>query len=225
MGHRILIVEDDPVIAMALSDDLTADGHVVRVASRAEAALREAATTSPDVILLDLTLPDGDGVSVCRELRRAGWLTPIIMLTARAGEGDKVLGLEAGADDYVTKPYGARELRARIAAVLRRSDEPTPQAYRFGDVEILPDRREVRRAGAPVHVKPLEFKLLMAFVENRGRALSRQQLIDTVWGRDTFVVDRVVDNQVANLRKKIEPDPAEPRYLVNLRGFGYRFDG
>jgi CheY-like chemotaxis protein len=162
---------------------------------------------TPAVILLDLTLPDGDGVSVCRELRRAGRLTPMIMLTARADEGDKVLGLKAGVDDYVTKPYGARELRPRIAAVLRRSDEPTPPAYRFGDVEILPDRREVRRAGEPVHVKPLEFKLLMAFVENRGRALSRQQLIDTVWGR-------LETEQLSSLGPGIQKDfSPDGRYL------------
>ena len=178
-----------------------------------------------DGILLDVTLPGKDGFDVCRDLRRAGVKTPVIMLTARTQEAEKVLGFEVGADDYVTKPYSARELRARIKAVLRRMSDAPPDRYTFGNVEIDFARREVRRDGAVVPLTPLEFKVLSALVRHRGRALSRQQLIDDAWGTDTFVTDRVVDNQVANLRKKLEPDPAEPRYMLNLRGFGYRFDG
>ena len=222
---RLLIVEDDAVIAMALEDDLSAEGYEVEVAGDGVRAVERGKTGVFDCILLDVTLPGKDGFDVCRDLRRAGVKTPVIMLTARTQEAEKVLGFEVGADDYVTKPYSARELRARIKAVLRRVQDAPPNRYSFGDVEIDFDRREVRRGGAPVSLTPLEFKLLSALVRHRGRALSRQQLMDEAWGTDTFVTDRVVDNQVANLRKKLEPDPAEPRFMLNLRGFGYRFDG
>jgi len=136
-----------------------------------------------------------------------------------------VLGLELGADDYVTKPYSPRELRARIKALLRRAAGELPEVYRFGDVEVDFARYEVRRAGRRMEVTPTEFKLLAAFVRRPGRVLTRDQLLDEVWGRETFVTDRVVDNQITNLRKKIEPVPARPRYLFNVRGVGYRFDG
>jgi DNA-binding response OmpR family regulator len=221
----LLIVEDDPAIAMALEDDLSAEGYDVSVVSDGDAAVRRGKEGGLDGILLDVTLPGKDGFEVSRELRRAGVKTPIIMLTARSQEAEKVLGFEVGADDYVTKPYSARELRARIKAVLRRVSEAPPDHYEFGDVRVDFSRREVRRAGAAIGLTPLEFKLLAVLVRHRGKALSRQQLMDDAWGRDTFVTDRVVDNQVANLRKKIEPDPAQPRYVLNLRGFGYRFDG
>jgi DNA-binding response OmpR family regulator len=222
---KLLVVEDDPVIAMALEDDLTGEGYTVTVLGDGLVAARTAIDQRFDGILLDVMLPGRDGFDVCRDIRRAGVRTPVIMLTARSQEAEKVLGFDVGADDYVTKPYSARELRARIAAVLRRVSEAPPDSYRFSDVEIAFDRREVRRNGQAVSLTPLEFKLLSVLVRHRGRALSRQQLIDEAWGRDTFVTDRVVDNQVANLRKKIEPDPAQPTYVLNLRGFGYRFDG
>jgi DNA-binding response OmpR family regulator len=225
MMPKILIVEDDPVIAMALEDDLVAEGYAVSVVSDGDTAVRRGREGGFDAVLLDVTLPGKDGFDVCRDLRRAGLKTPVIMLTARTQEAEKVLGFEVGADDYVTKPYSARELRARIKAVLRRASNAPTERYAFGDVAIDFGRREVRRAGAVVSLTPLEFKVLSALVRHRGRALSRQQLIDDAWGADTFVTDRVVDNQVANLRKKLEPDPAEPRYMLNLRGFGYRFDG
>jgi DNA-binding response OmpR family regulator len=221
----LLIVEDDPVIAMALEDDLSAEGYDVTVATDGDAAVAAGTSGSFDAVLLDVTLPKKDGFDVCRDLRRAGVRTPVIMLTARTQEAEKVLGFELGADDYVTKPYSARELRARIKAVLRRVQDAPPDRYAFGDVEVDFDRREVRRAGRAMGLTPLEFKLLSVLVRHRGRALSRQQLMDEAWGKDTFVTDRVVDNQVANLRKKIEPDPERPRYLVALRGLGYRFDG
>jgi two-component system alkaline phosphatase synthesis response regulator PhoP len=222
---KLLIVEDDPVIAMALEDDLSAEGYDVELVADGPSAVQRGTTGGFDGVLLDVTLPGKDGFDVCRDLRRAGVKTPVIMLTARTQEAEKVLGFEVGADDYVTKPYSARELRARIKAVLRRVQDAPPDRYAFGDVEIDFDRREVSRAGTIVALTPLEFKVLSTLVRHRGRALSRQQLIDEAWGTDTFVTDRVVDNQVANLRRKIEPDPAAPRYLLNLRGFGYRFDG
>jgi DNA-binding response OmpR family regulator len=224
MTQRILIVEDEPGIAMALEDDLKAEGYQVDVVGDGETASRRACAERFDAIVLDVMLPKKDGFEVCRDIRRAGLRTPIILLTAKTQEADKVLGLETGADDYVTKPYSLKELRARIKAVLRRASGPPPERYAFGDVEIDFTRHELRRAGRVVPLTPLEFKLMEVLIRHRGRALSRQQLMDEAWGRDTFVTDRVVDNQVTNLRKKIEPDPSEPRYLHAIRGFGYRFD-
>jgi len=222
---RILVVEDESGIALALEEDLRAEGYEVEVVEDGETASRRAHEESFDAILLDLMLPRKDGYEVCRELRRAGVATPILMLTAKTHEAEKVLGLELGADDYVTKPYSPRELRARIKAVLRRTSGELPEIYRFGDAEVDFGRRELRREGHPIETTPLEFKLLEAFVHRRGRVLSRQQLLDAAWGREVYVTDRVVDNQVNHLRGKIEPDPAHPRYLISLRGIGYRFDG
>jgi two-component system alkaline phosphatase synthesis response regulator PhoP len=147
------------------------------------------------------------------------------MLTAKTQEAEKVLGLELGADDYVTKPFSARELRARIQAVMRRFEQETAGVYRFGDCEVDFDRAEIRRGGKPVEATALEFRLLSAFIRRRGRVLTREQLIELAWERNTFVGDRVVDTHILNLRKKIEPEPAVPRYLQSVRGIGYRFDG
>jgi DNA-binding response OmpR family regulator len=169
-------------------------------------------------------LPRKDGFAVCRELRRAGTRMPIILLTARTHEAEKVLGLELGADDYVTKPFSPMELRARIKAALRRSAEGLPQVYRFGDLEVDFSRFELRRQGRPVDVTPIEFKLLAALVQQKGTVLTRQQLLDHVWGPGVFVTDRVVDTHVGNLRKKIESNPDQPAWLVSVRGVGYRFD-
>ena len=222
---RILVVEDEPGIALALEEDFKSEGYEVEVVEDGETASRRAREENFDAILLDLMLPRKDGYEVCRELRRAGVATPILMLTAKTHEAEKVLGFELGADDYVTKPYSPRELRARIKAVLRRTTGDLPAVYRFGDVEVDFGRRELRRAGRPVQTTPLEFKLLEAFVHRPGRVLSRQQLLDAAWGREVYVTDRVVDNQVNHLRCKIEPDPSHPRYLISIRGIGYRFDG
>ena len=222
---RILIVEDDASLALALEDDLKLEGYEVEVVADGESAIRRAKEGSFDLMLLDVMMPRKDGFEVCRELRRAAVQTPIVLLTAKAQESDKILGLELGADDYVTKPFSPRELRARIKAVLRRTAGETPQVYGFGDVEVDLDRFEVRRAGKPVSVTALEFKLLCTFLRLRGRAVTRDQLLDEVWGREVVVTDRVVDTHIANLRKKIEPEPAAPRYLVSVRGTGYRFDG
>ena len=225
MMSRILIVEDEPDIALGLERDLTRHGYDVRTVGDGEEAVRVGTSEAWDLILLDVMLPRKDGFEVCQELRLAGVKTPVIMLTAKTHEAEKILGLELGADDYVTKPFSPRELRARIHAVLRRFSEPSLGTFRFGDCEVDFDRGEVRRGGTPVDVSALEFRLLAAFIRNRGRVLSREQLIDAAWGRDTFVTDRVVDTHVLNLRKKIEPVPARPRYIRSLRGMGYRFDG
>jgi DNA-binding response OmpR family regulator len=224
MKPKILVAEDEPSIALALEDDLTSEGYDVAVVTDGDAARERAVTGSFDGILLDVMLPRKDGFQVCREIRRAGVTTPIIILTAKAHEAEKILGLELGADDYITKPYSPGELRARIKAVLRRNTRESPAVFSFGELMVDFQRRELRRAGELVELTPLEFKLLSTFIHHRGRAMSREQLIDEAWGSKTFVTDRVVDNQVTNLRRKIEPDPAAPRYIHAMRGFGYRFD-
>ena len=222
---RVLVVEDEPDIALGLKDDLERNGYEVQTVGDGESAIRRGQEPGWDLILLDLMLPGRDGFAVCRELRRAGIRTPVIMLTARTHEAEKVLGLELGADDYVTKPFSPRELRARIQAALRRAGDPAGGTYRFGDCEVDFDRGEVRRDGAPVEVSALEFRLLAAFISRRGRLLSRTQLIDAAWGQGTFVTHRAVDTHVLNLRKKIEPVPSRPCFIRSLRGMGYRFDG
>jgi DNA-binding response OmpR family regulator len=222
---RILVVEDEPDIALGLKDDLERHGFEVQMAGDGESALRQGRELGWDLILLDLMLPGRDGFAVCRELRRAGVSTPVIMLTARTHEAEKVLGLELGADDYVTKPFSPRELRARIQAVLRRTGDSSQGTYRFDECEVDFDRGEVRRRGALVDVTALEFRLLATFIRRRGHVLSRRQIIDAAWGEDTFVTDRVVDTHILNLRKKVEPEPSRPRYLSSVRGMGYRFDG
>jgi DNA-binding response OmpR family regulator len=222
---RILVVEDEPPIALGLEDDLKLEGYEVEVVRDGETASRRAREKSFDLIILDVMLPHKDGFEVCRELRRAGLRTPVILLTAKTQESDKVLGLELGADDYVTKPFSPRELRARVKAALRRTAGETPEIYRFGDAEVDFTRCELRRAGEAVEMTPIEFKLLTTFIRHRHHALGRDRLLDEVWGRETFVTDRVVDTHITNLRKKIEPRPREPQFLISVRGIGYRFDG
>jgi len=223
---RILIVEDEPAIAQALEDDLTLEGYRVEVITDGCTAVTKARAEAFDAILLDIMLPGKDGFEVCRELRRSGVRTPILMLTARTQESDKVLGLETGADDYVTKPFGVRELRARVAALIRRSQAGTSlPTVRIGEAEVDFSRGEIRRGDRTTTLTPIEFRLLQAFVRARGRILTREQLISEAWGPNTFVSDRVVDNHIGSLRKKLEPDATEPQYLRNVRGLGYRFDG
>lgn len=222
---RILVVEDESSIAFALQLDLKSEGYEVEIEPDGEGALKRAKKESFDLILLDVMLPRMDGFEVCRKLRLEGSKTPIIMLTAKSQEAEKVLGLEIGADDYITKPYSPRELRARVKAMLRRTEEDGLSIYRFGDMELDFERCELRRAGKLVALTALDFKLLTTFVRNNGRVLSRDRLLDLVWGPVTFVTDRVVDNHVVTLRKKIEPENSEPRYIVSVRGMGYRFDG
>ena len=223
---KILVVEDEPGIALGLEDDLRLEGWDVELIADGIAASRRAREAAFDLILLDVMLPGKDGLEVCRELRRAGLRTPIIMLTAKAQEAEKILGLDLGADDYITKPFSPKELRARIRAALRRNapQEAAP-VFRFGDAELDAVRCELRRNGAVVETTPTEFKLLSTFTRNRGRVLTREKLLDEAWGPGTFLSDRVVDNHIVALRKKIEPEPAEPRFLISVRGIGYRFDG
>jgi len=222
---RVLIVEDEPDIALGLREDLSCNGYDVEVVRDGESAVLRGRQPDWDLILLDLMLPRKDGFDVCRQLRKEGVNTPIIMLTARTHEAEKIMGLDIGADDYVTKPFSPRELRSRIHAVLRRTAEHPEGVYRFGDCEVDFDRGEVRRQGSVVDVTALEFRLLSAFIRRRGRLLTRRQLIDAAWAPETFITDRVVDTHVFNLRRKVESVPARPRYLHSVRGMGYRSDG
>jgi DNA-binding response OmpR family regulator len=203
------------------------EGYDVTVVADGLAALNRGREPGWDLILLDAMLPKKDGFDVCRELRRAAVRTPIILLTARRAEAETVLGLELGADDYITKPFSPRELRARIKAVLRRGGPSSgpPAIYAFGDLEVDFTRAEVRRNGRAIDITPLEFKLLETFVQRRGHALSREQLLEAVWGSAVHVTDRAVDAHIVNLRRKIEPVPSQPAFLVSVRGKGYRFDG
>lgn len=222
---RILVVEDEPAIAAGLLEDLTFEGYIVETVADGEEAVKTARAGAFDLILLDVMLPNKDGLQVCRELRRGGLTTPIILLTARSLEAEKVMGLRLGADDYVTKPFGTEELRARIEAIMRRSrPAATAREFRFGDITVDFLRCEVTRRGSRVEITAVEFKLLSAFIRSRGRVLSRRQLLDMVWP-DIHCVERVVDSHVANLRKKLEPEPGAPQYLVSVRSLGYRFDG
>ncbi len=221
---RILVVEDEADIAMLLADDLRLEGHEVELAGDGQEAAIRGRESDWDLMVLDVMLPKKDGFDVCRELRRAGVRTPIILLTAKSHEAEKIMGLDLGADDYVTKPFNPRELRARIRAVLRRTEGSPEEIVRFGVVEIQPARAEVRVGGRLVEMTPMEFKLLAAFTRMRGRVLSRGQLIDLAWGADTFVTERAVEAHIENLRRKIEPGAAEPRHIVSVRGMGYRFD-
>jgi two-component system alkaline phosphatase synthesis response regulator PhoP len=221
---RILVVEDDLAIATALEDDLRLEGYDVEVVGDGPSAIERASRAQFELMLLDVMLPGKDGFEVCRELKRRGVDITILLLTARGSESDKVMGLDLGADDYVTKPYSPRELRARVRMLLRRGPKATADVIRFGDCEVDCTRAELRRGGKPVPVTPLEFRLLTLFAARPGRVLTRRILIDEAWGRDTAITERVVDNQIANLRKKIEPSTAEPRFLKSVRGIGYRFD-
>jgi DNA-binding response OmpR family regulator len=223
---KILIVEDEPGIAFALENDLQTEGYETVLAADGMEALRCARMERFDLILLDVMLPHKDGFEVCRELRHGGFSTPIIMLTAKTQEAEKVMGLDVGADDYVTKPFSPRELRARIRAMLRRTvTEAGSEILRFGRCELDLARFELRRNGERLDATHTELKLLTAFIRSRGRVLTRESLLEDVWGSGVFVTDRVVDNHIVALRKKIEEDPSTPRYLISIRGVGYRFDG
>jgi two-component system alkaline phosphatase synthesis response regulator PhoP len=223
---KILIVEDEPGIAFGLESDLQTEGYEVAVVGDGAEAVLRARADAFDLILLDIMLPNKDGFEVCRELRHGGMRTPIILLTAKTHEAEKVMGLDVGADDYVTKPFSPRELRARIRALLRRATpENGEEIYRFGPCELDLARFELRRDGQLLDTTTTELKLLAAFVRQRGRVLTRDWLLDDIWGSGISVTDRVIDNHIVSLRKKIEDEPSAPRYLISVRGLGYRFDG
>ena len=227
MTTKILVVEDDEAMAVALADGFSFEGYRVEVARDGQAGLELACEMAPDLIVLDVMLPKKNGMDVARELRNRGDGVPIIMLTARGQEIDKVLGLRTGADDYVTKPFSFMELLARVEAVLRRSGSANsaPESHSFGDVRIDFRRHEAEKGGEALDLSAREFQLLEYFVRHRGEAVSRDRLLDDVWGYDSIPFTRTVDTHVAKLRKKIEDLPSEPRYLLTVHRVGYKFVG
>jgi DNA-binding response OmpR family regulator len=225
---RILVVEDEPTIALGLQDDLTLEGHTVDVVTDGVSAEQRVMERCHDLILLDIMLPGRDGFSICRAVRAAGIATPIIVLTARGQELDKVRGLQLGADDYVTKPFSPLELLARVQSVLRRSQTSStvaPRIYCVGDLTLDFVRHEASRNGTRIDLTATEFKLLRTFVRHRGQVLTLDRLLAEVWGPDIFLTDRVIYTHVSNLRQKIEIDSTRPTLIVGVRGVGYRFDG
>ncbi|HVR95628.1 MAG TPA: response regulator transcription factor [Thermoanaerobaculia bacterium] len=228
-ARRILLVEDEPSLVLTLVDRLVSEGYQVETAGDGDSALDRAVAGSFDLVLLDVMLPGGrDGFEVCRELRQRGLQIPIVMLTARGQVVDRVVGLKLGADDYVTKPFEMIELLARIEALFRRArTTASPQAgtYAFGNVRVDFRRGEVFRDGEPVSLSALEFKLLTFFIQNRGALLTRDELLDKVWGYDAMPTTRTVDVHVASLRQKLEPNPSRPEFILTLHGRGYRFAG
>ena len=225
-GSRVLVVEDEPALRMTLNDRLTSEGYAVETVGDGESAIERGAAGSHDAIVLDVMLPKVNGFDVCRELRRRGVDTPILMLTARGELVDKVVGLKLGADDYLTKPFEAVELVARLEALLRRRGRrPGSESFRFGDVAVDFRKAEVTRAGKPVELSAREFTLLRHFIEHRGATLSRDELLSNVWGYDEMPITRTVDVHVAGLRQKIESNPRRPVYIVTVHGLGYKFTG
>ena len=223
---KILIVEDEELIRMALEDDFRLENYEVIVASDGIEGLTKAANPDIDLIILDIMLPGMNGFDICKKLRIQGIGTPVIMLTAKGQEIDRVLGLEIGADDYVTKPFSPRELQARVKAVLRRmeidSDE-TENLFRSGALEVDFRQYLCHKNGKEVSLTAHEFELLKYLIRNRGQVIKRNELLDEVWGKDVFVTPHTVDTHMANLRKKIEDDPSHPRLIISIRGVGYKF--
>ncbi len=223
--EKILIIEDEESILMALTDDLALEGYEVASARDGLQGLSMAKEKAHDLIVLDIMLPKMDGFEVCKQLRQAGVTTPILMLTAKSQEIDKVLGLELGADDYVTKPFSPRELIARVKAILRRVKTTREEfdIYNFGDVEIDFKKYEVKKKGQPVYLTTLEFSLIGFLIKHKDQVLDRSAILDGVWGQDVFVLPKTVDTHIGHLRKKIEDDPANPRHIIGVRGIGYKF--
>lgn len=225
VAQRVLVVDDEPKIRDLVRDYLQAAGFVVSVAVDGRGALAAARAQPPDLVVLDLGLPGMDGLDVARQLRAVGSAVPIIMLTARGEESDRVLGLELGADDYLVKPFSPRELLARVRAVLRRTEGPAPEAERFvvGDVTVDLGRREVTVDDQPVELTATEFDLLVELVRQPGRVFTRAQLLGALHGVVVESYERTVDAHIKNIRRKLEPDPHRPRYLLTVHGVGYRF--
>ncbi|MDT7943311.1 MAG: response regulator transcription factor [Dehalococcoidia bacterium] len=222
---RILIVEDEPTLAQALRYNLEREGYRVTLASQGQEALDAFHLRHPDLVILDLILPDMDGLEVCRALRRHSSV-PILILTARGEETDRVVGLELGADDYMVKPFSMRELVARVRALLRRAQSSPPdEVLVSSDLRLDLRRREAYRGGMPLPLRPKEFDLLAFFMRHRGRALSREEILTHVWGVDVAVDTRTVDVHVRWLREKVENVPSKPTRIITVRGLGYRFEG
>jgi len=222
---KILVVEDDPATVAGLSETLSEEHFEVATVMSGKMGYEKAKEGSYDLIILDLMLPDKSGVEVCKDLRRDGINTPILMLTGKKEEIDKVIGLEMGADDYVTKPFSIRELVARVKALLRRPTEihPDLEEYSFSNVEINFKKQDAKKGNKPIELSAMEFKVIKYFVQREGVVIDRNKLLDEVWGYQNYPSTRTVDNFILNLRKKIEDDHSEPKHLITVHGAGYKF--
>lgn len=222
---RILVVEDEPAILRGLADSLKRESYEVHTAADGEAGYRLVKEKNPDLLILDLMLPKLSGYEVCRKMRSEGLTTPILMLTARGEEGDRVLGLDLGADDYVTKPFSLRELLARVRALLRRAQpaQTLIDELRVNDIVVDFRRYEARTGDSPLEMTRREFQLLRVLASRPGEVITRSELLDQVWGLESYPTTRTVDNHVAGLRAKLERDAAQPEHLLTMRGVGYKW--
>jgi two-component system alkaline phosphatase synthesis response regulator PhoP len=222
---KILIIEDEPDMVLGLKDNFEFEGYEVLTAADGAAGLERARTQKPDLVILDIMMPKLSGLEVCKTLRAEGFAAPIIMLTARGQEIDKVVGLELGADDYVTKPFSIRELLARVRAILRRTDGTKKRLsrYRFADVELDFETYRAKKAGEPLDMSPREFELLRYLIERKGETVSRDRLLEDVWGYESYPSTRTVDTHIAKLRAKIGDSGSEPRHILTIHGMGYKF--
>lgn len=227
MNNKILIIEDEESVLMALEIDLKIEGYEVSSAKDGVTGLKMVREGGYDLIILDIMLPEMNGFEVCKQLRQSGIMIPVLMLTAKSQELDKVLGLELGADDYVTKPFSPRELRARVNALLRRTKprQGKIDRYHFGNIDVDFKKYEAAKGGEAVSLTALEFSILQFLILNKDQVVTRDSILDKVWGKDVFVYPRTVDTHIANLRKKIENDPENPEFIVGVRGVGYKFVG
>ena len=226
MAKKVLIIEDEPGILLSLKDEFESEGYSVFTAEDGEKGFKMVKQQRPDLVILDIMLPLLDGYEVCKKLRMEGDSTPIIMLTVKDKEIDRVLGLELGADDYVTKPFSLRELMARAKAVLRRTEERAKDLtdYKFGRIELDFKKYEARKKGKKLELTPLEFQMLKVFIQKKGQVVTRDDFLDKVWGEDNVSVSfRTIDSHVANIRKKIEDNPSRPKHILSIRGVGYKF--
>jgi DNA-binding response OmpR family regulator len=224
---KILIVEDEESILIPLGDNLRLEGYEVSSAKDGLQGLSMAREQSYDLIILDIMLPRMNGFEVCKQLRQSRIRTPVLVLSAKSQEIDKVLGLELGADDYVTKPFSPRELLARVKALIRRVTQPQQEIdlYVFGDVEVDFIKYEAKKKGKPIYLTALEFSLLHFLIKHRDEVMSRDAILDEVWGKNVFIAPRTVDKHISQLRKKVEDDPENPRHIIGVRGVGYKFTG
>ncbi|RJP31367.1 MAG: DNA-binding response regulator [Candidatus Omnitrophota bacterium] len=222
---RILIVEDEPDMRRGLKDNLEFEGYETVTTANGTEGLRMALKEDFDLIILDLMLPGMDGMDVCRKLKESGSTTPMIMLTARGAEEDKISGLEAGADDYITKPFSLKEMLARVKVILRRAtqDRPSIHDYTFGSIVLSFDKYKATRNGQPLDLSPREFEMMRLFVENEGKVVNREQFLEQVWGYTTVPSTRTVDNHIAKLRQKIERDAENPQHIITVHRMGYKF--
>ena len=222
---RILVVEDDMAIVFGLRKNLEFEGFGVLTAADGEEGLRKAIDERPDLIILDIMLPKLNGYEVCETLRKNGIDIPVIFLSAKAQEGDRVLGLETGGDDYITKPFSVRELLARVKTVLRRVQDSSDPPFVFGEIEVDLGGRTVKLRGAPLNLTTREFELLHLLIRSRGKVLPRDTILKKVWGYDYYGTSRTIDNFINRLRQKIEDDFDKPRFIRTVRGVGYKFEG